>query len=341
MGIRVIDARDADQMSWAAKWDLLAPHLIQHGCHCLAHSSTQRGMSYFMDDATGYLAYMPVANRRFVLADPIARAGGHELAAEFEDLCSRDRKKVVYCQLSREAAMAACGRGFYANSIGVENLVDLHDFKISWNSRRDLKRWLSALAKDGIVVSEQRVSSLDLQALKRLSEEWLSMKVSKQELCFMARPFVLDDEPNVRKYFAWRDGELLAICTFDPCYADGTVVSYALNHIRFGKSAPNGIVDYTILKAIETIRQDGFRVVNIGLSPMHSRETGDPEMRASAWTDRLFAFIYDYLGRAYHFKSLGFHKDRYQARKEQVYVATQTYFTLPDIVLLLRVNRVI
>ncbi len=311
-------------------------YLTQYGSHCMAYSTLQPGMTYFDLPGVGYIAYVRYLGTSFILSDPVCSPD--QLTALIGAFLRKHRSPFFVQAHEHTAGVLQREYGFHVNAFGVENSVDPNDFYVSWNVRRDLKRWLSALAKRNILVHEGQ-DCLDAAEVSRVSKEWIAAKTVRREMAFLARPFCLLPEPTTRRFFSCIDGRLVAFCTFDPCYCMGDIIGYALNHMRCATDAPNGIIDFTIVHAIRSFGRDGVRKVHLGLSPLHDRDT--TRFRGSMLTDVIADFLYRRGSRMYRFQEMGFHKDRYRPHKEQVYLGSRKVFALFDILRLLKVNRVL
>jgi len=203
-------------------------YLEKYGSHCLAYSTLQPGMDYFDLPGVGYVAYMPKWGTRYVLTDPVCASQNFRTVL---DALLREHPRICCVQVSEDFADVLARRGFLVNSLGVENTITLDDFRISWNTRRDLKRWVSSLSKAGIQVQEGR-NGISCAEIKEVSDEWLRSKLVHREMAFMARPYSLAEEELVRTFFAKQDGRLLAFCSFDPvfnrCLGGGGHICFAI-----------------------------------------------------------------------------------------------------------------
>jgi len=311
-------------------------YLKQYGSHCMAYSTLQPGMKYFDLPGIGYLAYMQYCGTRFVLSDPITAPENYE---KILDSALEEHKKTSFVQIRSKIAEILSKRGYYINSFGVENTIDVNDFKISWNVRRDLKRWISSVPKAGIRITEDRGSILD-RDIEKLSEEWRSTKTTKHELAFLARPLSTRYEEGVRRFFGINgSGDLVGFCSFDPCYHNGEIISYSINHIRESPEAPNGTTDFIIVSAIEQFKKEGIKTIHLGLSPLHNMD--HTQYKGSPITKGIANLLYERASKIYRFKQLGFHKDRFKANKSQTYLGFRSFFSIPEIFGLMRLCRVI
>lgn len=303
----------------------------------MAYSTLQPDMRYFDHAALGYLAYMTHGGTRFVLGDPVC---SYDNAEGIIRAALAEHPRTVFVQASQRVAQVLQNAfAFFVNGLGIENVIEHAQFTISWKERRDLKRWLSALAKTRLdVISPQRPQ--DTEGVQSLSLKWIEQQKTKRELAFLARPLSSVSESECRRFLTYHDGALVAVCSFDPCYCGGQVQCYALNHLRALSSAPDGTIDFTIVHAIRTFAVEGLPLTNLGLSPLHCRSNAG--FRASPVTDAIVRLLYRFASPIYNFRGVGFHKDRYKAHlTPQTYLASPKWWTLPDILRLLRVNRVL
>lgn len=311
-------------------------YIRQHGRHCLAYSTLQPRMSYFDVRGKGFLAYVLFRGTHFVLSNPVCcPSDRYELISSFLETARRP----FFVQIDEQtASILHDDLHFRVNCLGVENTIRPHDFQVTWKVRRDLKRWLSSLSKRDVAVHNGQGTVLSDEVC-RVSREWLRTKTVKREMEFLARPFNIASEPDVRRYYAMLDGQLIAFCTFDPCYRGNSVVAFALNHMRSGCDAPNGILDYIIVHAIRDFEAEGVEEVELGLSPLHGRITD--RYRGAFGADFIANLLYTKGSRFYGFKQIGFHKDRFKPEKRQVYVASQKRVIAWDIFKLLKVTKIL
>ena len=151
-----------------------------------------------------------------------------------------------------------------------------------------------------------------MDQLRHVSDEWLHKKTVKDhELAFVVRPAVFEDEPDVRKFIAQKDGEVIGFVFFDPMYRDGKVYSYLANILRSMSDASYSVTDFIILEAIEQFRKEGREQLSLGWSPFLNVEDTD-EFHHSKRLGDLFRYTYEHANYLYSFKSLSFHKQRYR-----------------------------
>ena len=51
-------------------------------------------------------------------------------------------------------------------------------------------------------------------------------------MCFLVRPAIVDDEPDVRKFFAYKDNRLIGYNYFDPIYRGREIMAISTTPIE-------------------------------------------------------------------------------------------------------------
>jgi phosphatidylglycerol lysyltransferase len=141
-----------------------------------------------------------------------------------------------------------------------------------------------------------------------------TLGIKNREMTFLTRPAILDDEIDVRKFFAFNcNGKLQAFAFFDPIYDSGAIVGYLCSAKRRLPEA-DAMVGYAILKtAIGIFRDEGKRFLSLGLSPLcgiADKDLGFDRFVSFGfrlvYNNRLFnKFIYPLQGIAEHKGSFG------------------------------------
>jgi len=165
-------------------------------------------------------------------------------------------------------------------------------------------------------------------------------------VAFLNRPLVLEEEPDLRRFFTFDDaGKLVAFGFFDPMYEGGKLIGYMSQHNRHLPEA-DSMVHFAIKRvAIEAFQKEGIGILNLGLVPFADVLT-DNEFKASrSWvTARYFAFSYNnwlvnrYL---YALKGLDAHKRIFRGEQRQNYYAFNRRPSLPRILKMMRACKMI
>jgi lysylphosphatidylglycerol synthetase-like protein (DUF2156 family) len=308
--------------------------LKQFGFGSLAYSSLQAGMQYYMHEELGYVSYVPLGDSPdsvLVLSDPIC---SREKLKEFMDEFLKVRKDPVFLHISHAVACDLNDRGYVVNELGVETIIEIQDFELAGNKKQQLKQARNRAQKDGIKVRELlSVDDSFLRALKQISDDWIKQKVAgNSEMKFLVRPIIYVDEVDVRRFIAIKDDVIVGFVIFDPMYENGEVVGYIANQLRSNYEKGFSVVDYIILEALKTFKEEGKRDLSLGFSPMYKVDDGH-EFKHSKLLKAHFQFAYEKANYLYNFKNLARHKSQYRpemkgAREEKIYCAMKTRFFL-------------
>ncbi len=310
--------------------------LRQHGGFTLAYSAAfQDNLEYFGSER-GYIAYRMVGATAYALADPIA-------APEDRETLIRDfiaaKSDVCFCQVSRPTAEILARAGFRVNELGTDIRIDLVGYK-----RRSLRRALKRILEAGYVIREATSAEVGIDEITSVSERWRQTRTYKgKEVGFVNRPIVIEDEVDVRRFFAFdRDGKLVAFSFYDPIYRNGDVTGYSTSFKRRVPEADAFICSAIFQFAMDVFRKETRNELWLGLSPLADIE--DKEFRHSwllsrnfryaFWSPVFNRFVYPLQGHASHKREFG-------GVAEQTYFAFNKGFALPRMFKLLRACNMI
>jgi len=301
---------------------LLWSHLRMHGRGCLAYTGLNSGLKHFTT-ADGYIAYQPfrhpLLGRKLiyiVVGDPVAAPS--KMPRLIEDFL-QTAPTTIFLQVSEGCAEVLDGIGLTVNRFGVETDIDLQTFDLKGKSKAQLRHWINTARKHGIVITEEELMNTDEAEVTELSSAWLNRKGGK-ELALLTRPFDYRTQPDLRFFTARRDGELLAMATFDPLYDQNRIFGYYQDIVRCRTGAPHGTSDLLTVTAIERFRAEGRELLMTGLSPLGS--LGEEPFSASPLIARMLRLMHDHANFVYSFKGLEFHKKRYRGIERPVFVAS-------------------
>jgi lysylphosphatidylglycerol synthetase-like protein (DUF2156 family) len=318
--------------------------LRQHGTASQAFSATfQQGLEHFGDER-GFLAYKKVGRTALVLSDPIAPL------ENIPDLISRflqQHPDAGFWYLSRPVAEILATRGFRVNAMGHDTSIDLPTYRFTGRDKKPLREAVNRIAKRGHVTRECSLAEVGIHNVKAVSDAWRQTRtIRNDEVCFLNRPLVLAEEPDVRRFFTFdREGKLLAFAFFDPVYEDGKLVGYTSQHNRHLPEA-DCMVHFAIKRlAIETFQKEGLKVLHLGLAPF-ADVFEDKEFRTNrSWATALYFY------RAHHawwfnrflypLKGIAAHRRVFRGVQRQNYYAFNRRPSLPRILKLLRACNIV
>jgi len=315
--------------------------LRQYVNFALAYSvAFQPEMDYFGDEK-GFLAYKKVGSTALVLSNPVAPIGE---CANLIRRFMREMSDICVWQASRPVAEVLGSLGFSVNGMGMETRIELAGYNFDGPGKRNFRRALRHAADRGYVTAERSASSLERQELKAVSEQWRqTRRVKNREMTFLTRPAVLEDEIDVRKFFAFdREGRLQAFAFFDPIYEVGEVVGYLCSAKRRLPEADT-LVGYAILHcAIQVFMKEGIKLLSLGLSPfcgIQDKELASDHLVGfwfrQVYRNRLFnRFIYPLRGFASH-------KGAFGGSVEQTYYAFNRHPSLPRLLKMVKASNLV
>ena len=306
--------------------------LREFGNFALAYSATfQTGLDYFGGEE-GFLAYKQVGSTAFALANPLAPIGRcEELIRSFVS----ERNDVCFWQASRPVAKILEKIGFCVNEMGTETRIELGSYDFDGPRKRNFRRALKRAACCSYTIAERSVTSLDREELQTVSERWRQTRgVKNREMTFLTRPAILDDEVDVRKFFAFDPkGCLQAFAFFDPIYKAGKVVGYLCSAKRRLPEADT-MVGYALLhRAIRTFQEEGKAMLSLGLSPLCGIE--DKELSSNRLVSLGFRAVYRsrlFNQLIYPLKGYAAHKGAFCGSAEQTYCAFKRGLALLQLV---------
>ena len=313
--------------------------LRQHGNFTQAYSATyQAGLEHFGDER-GVIAYKKVWGTALVLSDPLAaKQNVRDLMVRF----LREYPDVAFWSVSRPTAGILGPLGFFINEMGPDTRLDLANYDFAGRDKRTLRLAINRIPKSGYTTRESSIPLIGAEKVKAVSNAWRQTRViRRREVCFLTRPLVFDDEPDVRAFFTFdRDGELAAFSTFDPVYEAGEVVGYVSAQNRYRPDCDPLVHVATKINAIETFQAEGKRWLFLGISPF----AGVKNKTVRLNTRGIFQLCYEsaFFNRfVYSLQGLAAHKRQYRGVQEQTYYAFNQRPALSRIVKLIRACNIL
>lgn len=336
--MRHILGEESRNMDWNSKWELLSPHLRQHGCESLSYATLQQGMEYFVHEL-GYLAFITVTHpvfapkpKRIVLTDPLCdRKNLRDLLNAFVT----DHPACVFSVVSEHCATVLREMGFKVNCVGYEPELDVQSYNTqgNWKELDMIKRARNEAKREGITIREVAIEELPLDQLNALSSKWLSgKKVSDREIWIYARRPVYKHEHDVRKFVAFdKEGTAIGYVFYDPMYRDGKIYGYSANTVRCDEARYGRLATAVHMTAMEAFKKEGVEVLNLLLCPFTNLHLGI--YSDDLMTRWFFQISEKFGGEIYNFKGLAFHKSKYRGREKPVYYASSSALPSNDVYL--------
>lgn len=338
MAFKIIEAQSAQDLGPKEKWALLSPFLKQHGREALAYATLQAGLEYFVDDC-GYIAYTtarhPVFARkpkRIAFSDPICAP--QDYARIVRNFLSVNPRAVFAC-VSEHCAEVLRELKFKVNCVGYESELPVQTYNTrgNWKELDLIKRARNEARREGIVIREEKIETVDRDELAAISSRWIgNKKVNDREIWIYARRPVFEYEEDVRKFVAYdREGRVAGFAFYDPMYRAGQVFGYSANILRCDENRFGRLATAVHMEAIEKFRPEGTDVLNLNLAPFVKLESG--KYNDDFGSKFFFKLSARYGNEVYNFRGLAFHKSKYRGSERHLYFASNSFWPSNDIYL--------
>jgi len=341
MAFKIIEAQSAQSLGPNEKWALLSPFLKQHGREALAYATLQSGMEYFVDDY-GYIAYTTVRHpvfarnpKRIAFSDPICAP--QDFARIVRNFLSVNPRAVFAC-VSEPFAEVLRDLRFKVNCVGYESELPIQSYnsKGNWKELDLIKRARNEARREGIVIREEKIESVNREELAAISSRWIgNKKVSDREIWIYARRPVFEFEEGVRKFVAYdREGRVAGFAFYDPMYRAGRVFGYSANILRCDEGRFGRLATAVHMEALERFKPEGAEVLNLNLAPFVKLEQG--KFNDDFGSSLFFKLSARYGNEIYNFQGLAFHKSKYRGSEKNLYFASNSFWPSNDIYLAFR-----
>lgn len=317
----------------------LATAIVErHGRSSLDYFKTWPDKSFFFSASRrAFLAYRAAGGFVVVLGDPVGP--DDEIAAivaEFAAFCLENDWRLAFYQTLPDFLPLYRRAGLRKFKVGDDAIVDLRAFDLEGRARKSLRSVVRRLEAAGVhpLWHDPPIPDAVLDELRAVSDEWLRIPGRRERQFTLGRfnPDYVRSTPVFT--VSGHDGAVLAfanvIRSFRPAEA-------TIDLMRRRTSAPNGIMDYLLVKLFERDRREGYERFNLGMVPMDgfvAQEHASAEERAVHACIQRFTFLFSY-------KGLKAFKAKFATAWEPRYVVYRRALDLPRLALALaRVSEI-
>ena len=317
-------------------------NIIQkYGSHSMAYSVLQPKMNYFFMKDVGLVAYAKFklsSKHRYVLADIFCSPENLPIIAH---VFLNKFPNTIFVQSSERLAQVLHTKfGFYSTPMGIETRIDLNNFDISSENKKNLRNSIRS-CKGKLQFFEDSEKEINADVMRTISQDWMkSKKKGAKQLAFLARPLPLSKEIGVRRFYAFQNDIPVGFIIFNPIYFNELIVSYCADIIRTSSKAPRGTGDYLLYLALKKFKREGIQELSLGLSPLADLNLDKLNFH-DIYTRRLLQTIYSWGEKLYHFKSLYMHKKQFGGKENYVYLCHKKRFPLFRILEIFRICNVL
>lgn len=297
------------------------------GCETSEREATPTGRET-SGRAETILRWMPRGRFAMGLGDPAGPASERTRAArDFARAAERRGLEAVLAPVGSPRAYREAGYRLFP--VGVTARLDLHLFSLSGRPRHSIRHGVNRARRAGLwaeivpgrdVVAElARVSRAWLDA-RRLPERRFGTGWFHPELVAAGRVAVVRDG----------DGTVQAFATLIEGHRDGEA---AVDLMRHRPDAPTGAMDLLLVETAMRLRDEGHRVLDLGLCPLAGCE-------GHGLVGRFLGWVYRHGKPWYDFRGLHAFKAKFGPRFERRYLAYRSRRSLlPALVALAELDR--
>jgi lysylphosphatidylglycerol synthetase-like protein (DUF2156 family) len=324
----------------SSKADLI-PYLEKYGSHCMAYTSLEPSLEYFLVEDKGYIAFKRFKDwfwsfkeRVIVLADPICAV---ENTKAVLDQFLEKYPNVVFVQSSRSFAELLYKEGFQVNQFGIETDLYTENFDLAGKARAKLRQWRNKCQREGITIIEKPITDYDNKnEIRALSERWLDKK-GGAEYSFLVRPLRYENEKDARYFWAYSaDQQLIGFAVFDPIYSNQKIRGYYHNIDRIDSSAPHGTSVSIVLHALDIFKEEGVGKISLGMSPLLLQKGLSSELNHNQFTRQSFWYAFEKLNFIYPFQGNASHKGKFNGEQSPVYISTTNGTNLWQVLVMMK-----
>lgn len=223
---------------------------------------------FFSSRRDGVVAYGTSNAVALTLGDPVAKDGSafRALLDEFIDFCDGNGWHLAIHQASSLHLHAYRDAGLIAMKIGGEAIVDLDAFTLTGKKMKGFRGVLNRYEREGYraAIYQPPVPDEIVDRIRAVSDEWLTIS-GRRERGFTLGQYS-DDYVRGSTVLTVEsaDSRIEAFVNLIP---DGVPGEITFDMMRHRVDAPNGAMDFVLLKLIEYGRENGYHRMSLGMVP--------------------------------------------------------------------------
>lgn len=247
---------------------LAADVVRRHGSDTLSFFKLRRDNLYFFNaDASAFVGYQIDSGVLLLSGDPV---GPPE---RFEELLAAVRG-FAHSRGLRLGAIGASARlrelygavGLRTMYIGDEAVVETEGFSLEGRAIRKVRQSVNRLAKHGYSAELQTLADLDADTLVQIEDVLVTARQGRPEIGFSMGMDAIHGANDCDTLFLVArdpDNRVRAFLHFVPCYGRAAV---SLSLMRRDPATPNGLMEFLVVRGIETLRQRGIAELSLNFA---------------------------------------------------------------------------
>ncbi|HUA13375.1 MAG TPA: phosphatidylglycerol lysyltransferase domain-containing protein [Candidatus Sulfotelmatobacter sp.] len=275
---------------------------------------------YFDEEGQSAIAYHVMHGVALALGDPIGNeAKFKELIEGFLNQCFYNDWLPSFIHVGGKYLDFYESDGFTLQKLGQEAMVDMEHFQTKLAESKYFRQIQNKFNKQNysfeLLNPPHQQAVLD--RLRFISDDWLS-KDGRGERGF-AMGYYSDRYMQMSRIGVARDGAstIQAFINILPTDFNREEVNYDL--LRQSSQALGNVNDYLLMNVIATTHKEGFRLLNMGLSPLAGIKS-ESEEKEQTLVDNVLKFAYNNGDRFFSFSGLYRFKAKYEPMWQDKYV---------------------
>jgi lysyl-tRNA synthetase class 2 len=240
----------------------------RYGTDTLAFFKLRRDKQYLFDrEGSAFLAYRIENGVLLCSGDPVGPpAALPRLVSEAVAYAERRGLKLAASGVSEELVPLWRQAGMRALYIGDEAVVETSRFSLEGRAIRKVRQSVARLEKGGYSVELAELSQLDertLCELEAVTERWLAGAVERGFSMSMDSLRTERDAGGVVLLGRDTDGRIRGFLHLVPSYGRAAM---SLSSMRRDREAPNGLMEFLVVRAIEALRERGVEEISLNFA---------------------------------------------------------------------------
>jgi phosphatidylglycerol lysyltransferase len=278
---------------------------------------------FFSEEKNAFLSYSESRQYAMVLESPVAdtQETAFRLIQNFEEYCAERGLRTFYYRVSEGDLEFYRSLKKKSILLGQEAILDLETFSLDGSEKKSLRNAIRKIEQSDLRLHgyHEPLKSGLIQRLKSVSDDWLQQE-GHEEAAFSQGIFLEEELKKCTVLTIEDAGErMLAFANLVPSYKPGEA-TYDL--IRHSSDAPNGTLDYLMVKIIEYFRDNNYKTLNLGLAPL----AGTNEKQSL--NEQAIRIYRDYFRMAARFKGLYEYKNKFSPRWENRFLIYDQLYDL-------------
>ncbi len=268
----------------------------QHGHDTLSFFKLRPDKHYFFNaDRTAFVGYRVEAGALLLSGDPVGPAEAFgDLLLEVHRFARSRGLRLAALGASERLVSTYHGLGLHTVYVGDEAVVELNGFSLEGRPIRKVRQSVHRLRKAGYTSELCGLAEIDPETMRQMEHVLEVGRIGRSERGFsMGMDGIHGVLEQDTLFVIARDGEgaLRGVLHFVPCYGRSAM---SLSIMRRDPSTPNGLMEFLVVAAIESMRERGIEEISLNFAAL-TKYMRDPQNVLERLVGRVAALLNPYL----------------------------------------------